>query len=118
LNELTTCGWLLSILRLPEGTGKLLKRVYLNPAYIPTISIDRNCTILHTNGLDGTLYDLLTLRHGSLSTEILLQYLGNLTPGAKIRANMQLEYLYHKFQKHFEELWPSRLNNIKTTCES
>lgn len=103
LRDLTACGWLLSVLRAPRGTGIIFDRSYLSPQQKATISIASSCKILRDNGLDHSIYDLLYIVHGSSVDEVVRQ-IGSWNFAAKTRATMQLTALYRRFKSHFEVL--------------
>ena len=99
MKYVSTCGWLLSILRAPRGTGihpprpPTCSSVSGDPvcALGPRYSVAYSCLSLRQNGLDDTLEDLLYLvEHGS-GIEELLPYLGLDTFASKIRAKIQLK---------------------------
>lgn len=101
---MSTCGWYLSTVRAPEGTGRYFRREYLDINFVPSISIDRTCAVMNENGFDVNMYELLTLVHGS-SVESVLNYFGLMIPAVKLRATMQLKFLYDKFSPHFYSIW-------------
>mmetsp|Transcript_725 Transcript_725/g.1253 ORF Transcript_725/g.1253 Transcript_725/m.1253 type:complete len:449 (+) Transcript_725:335-1681(+) len=95
LKNLSACGWLLSVLRAPHGTGVMVDRGFRDLNYQPKYSIHNSCRNLKQNGLDGSLFDLLQIVHGS-SIESIIPFLGLDTFGATVRAKMQLEVLYKR----------------------
>lgn len=92
---MTSCGWLLSVLRAPVGTG-----IYPNeddPEYL----ISTSCETLSKNGLNHSLMDLLEIVHHS-SLEEVLDHLGLPTFGARVRARAGLKALYKTYTSHLE----------------
>ena len=90
--QVTACGWLLSILRAPMGTG-----IYPVGDKAET-TITTSCDALSKNGLDGTLMDLLEIVHLS-SIEDVLNHVGDLNFGARVRLRAGLKKLLSVFLK-------------------
>jgi hypothetical protein len=104
--QVSACGWLLSVLRAPSGTG-IYSSVY-NPHSAPTggsegvhggirsgnaHTIATSCTTLASNGLDDSLGELLLIVHQS-NVEEVVAHIGIKQYAAKVRAVDQLRRLY------------------------
>lgn len=71
---------------------------------MPLVSIEITCADLRSNGFDVSLLELLNLVHGSPIDHV-LNHFGNMTAAVKIRAKMQLQYLYNRFFDDISRLW-------------
>ena len=102
-----TCGWLLSVLRAPKGTGIFYhtKKYYrhdsdeLGSSQIG-YSIANTCRILSKHGLDDSLHDLLTLLKYTAVDDI-VDHLGINMYAAKVRAKGQLQQLLDRFNVYY-----------------
>eukprot|EP01038_Epipyxis_sp_PR26KG_P006666 gene6666-9148_t len=102
IEELTlipACGWLLSVIRSPIGTGIHVNRNYFDLNYQPEHSVERSCNELVSNGLGFSMFDLLVIISGE-NGEInkVINHLGINSYGAKVRAHMQLTSLYKRLK--------------------
>ena len=100
--QVSACGWLLSVLRAPSGTG-----IFSPPHNPHGVATDGNrksgtgnvhtlatsCTVLSVNGLDDTLGELLMIVHQA-SVEEVVTHLGIKQYAARVRATDQLKRLY------------------------
>lgn len=101
---MTSCGWLLSVLRAPSGTGIIPKRQYRNPRYVPDVSISASCQALTRYGLNVNMQEFLALLQTSTSIENFVSNFGITVYAASLRAKMQLSILYHKYRNDIEHL--------------
>ena len=100
--QVSACGWLLSVIRAPSGTG-----IYTAPQYQNGIDIARNdgtiksgnahtlsssCETLSSNGLNENLGELLLIVYQSSVEEVII-HLGIKQFAAKVRARAQLKKL-------------------------
>lgn len=94
LMETSTCGWILSVLRAPYGTGVYPIDVTKSRS---KYSIDDSCLYLSALGFDTFLGDLLYLTKETSVDEItnVLQFP---QVAAKIRAKDQLRFMLKKFE--------------------
>ena len=108
--QVSACGWLLSVLRAPSGTG------IFSPPHNPhgmgvsdgnrksgtgnVHTLATSCTILSVNGLDDTLGELLLIVHQA-SVEEVVTHLGIKQYAAKVRAIDQLKRLYSSWLSVF-----------------
>lgn len=115
--QVSACGWLLSVLRAPSGTG-IYSSVY-NPHSAPTggsegvhggirsgnaHTIATSCTTLASNGLDDSLGELLLIVHQS-NVEEVVAHIGIKQYAAKVRAVDQLRKLYASWVSvHYPEV--------------
>jgi len=96
LTDLSACGWLLSVLRAPAGTGIIVDRAFKDLAHRPQHSIEDSCNVLRESGLAHSMKDLLLVVHGSSVQEV-LERLGTGAFAANVRAKLQLTTLYSQF---------------------
>ena len=94
--QVSACGWLLSVLRAPSGTGIYFPH---QPAHGnekrsgSAHTLATSCTVLSMNGLDDTLGELLLIVHKATVTEV-VAHLGITQYAAKVRATDQLKRLF------------------------
>jgi hypothetical protein len=96
LVKVSACGWLLSVLRAPFGTG------VSSAQSDASLTIEGSCADLRRHGLDHTLGDLLYLARES-SQEQVIAHLGQLTFASKVRATAQLRDMYALFYNSSSE---------------
>jgi ankyrin repeat protein len=106
LVQVPTCGWLLSVLRAPRGTGMYPFKepstyhqatvvAASQPRGLPTLS--NSCTVLTANGLNHHLGDLLYILSTSVVEDV-VAYLGlGDNFGANRRAADQLRRMYRRW---------------------
>lgn len=92
--QVSTCGWILSVIRAPYGSGVYPNDVTNNRS---DYSIDNMCYKLAESGLDTFLGDLLYLVSESSIDEILGQ-LNFPNFATRVRAKSQLIFLLKKYQ--------------------
>jgi len=90
--QISTCGWLVNVLRLPLGTGIYPKAVTKNKN---NYNLENSCITLKKNGLDDSLGDTLALIDDS-SIDDVVKHLGLPNFASNVRAKTQLIYLYQK----------------------
>ena len=102
-----TCGWLLSVLRAPKGTGIFYhtKKYYRHDSDElgsgqMGYNIANACRVLTKHGLDDSLHDLITLLKYAAVEEV-VDRLGISTYAAKVRAKGQLQLLLDRFNAHY-----------------
>ena len=104
MTQVSACGWLLSVLRAPTGTGiysprhNIQSTLNTNTGSSSTLSgsahtLSTSCTVLSSNGLDETLGAVLEIVHQS-SVEDVVAHIGIKQFAAKVRATNQLKRLY------------------------
>ena len=108
--QVSACGWLLSVLRAPSGTG-----IYTLPQHQNSIDMNRNdgtsrsgnahtlstsCDTLTMNGLNENLGELLLIIYQSSVEEVII-HLGIKQFAAKVRASAQLKKLLTSWMKTF-----------------
>eukprot|EP00597_Dinobryon_sp_UTEXLB2267_P007464 CAMPEP_0170085374 /NCGR_PEP_ID=MMETSP0019_2-20121128/20273_1 /TAXON_ID=98059 /ORGANISM="Dinobryon sp., Strain UTEXLB2267" /LENGTH=314 /DNA_ID=CAMNT_0010301803 /DNA_START=456 /DNA_END=1400 /DNA_ORIENTATION=+ len=115
LHDWTACGWLLSVLRAPLGTGifgctvrqyrqgeqDVAAGLTTSNNCTSSHSLDSSCGTLAASGLHHSLYHLLEVLHGSSVDEVVNQ-LRISKFAAAVRAKMQLMQLYNRHRKHFQ----------------
>ena len=89
--QVSTCGWLVNVLRLPLGTGVFPKIVTRN-----NFNLENSCITLRKNGLDDSLGDIFSIMDDSSINEV-INHLGLPNFASTVRAKAQLTYLYEKF---------------------
>lgn len=94
--QITTCGWLVSVLRLPLGTGIYPKNVIRRKN---NCNLENSCITLRKNGLDDTLGDTLTIIDES-SLDDVLKHLGLPNFASTVRAKAQLSQLHQKWTEY------------------
>jgi hypothetical protein len=119
LHSWTACGWLLSVVRAPKGTGVFTctTQQYRDREQFAagtsvggdssnschsSHSLDVSCSILASHGLDHSLFDLLQTVHGSSVQEVVAR-LGLSKFADEVRARMQLTRLYMTHRHYFEK---------------
>jgi uncharacterized protein len=118
LMETSTCGWILSVLRAPFGTGVYPTDVTKARS---KYSIEESCDYLSGIGLDTYLGDLLYLTRET-SVEEVIEVLSFQPFAAKIRARDQLRYMLTKFEawlqkeEHFNVFCISNGNYLTRNC--
>lgn len=124
--QIPTCGWVLSVLRAPRGTGIYTvpdplasghsaescdvdaqeysgapasgKRHVGTPSCSSSIySLSNACSVLNSIGLDDTLGDVLLIAHYSSVYEVIQMIFQNTNFAAHIRAKAQLYTLYNRW---------------------
>lgn len=91
--SISTCGWLLSVLRSPYGTG--IYPIDATKSHA-NFTLATACSTLSQGGLDTVLGDFLAIVHEAGIDEI-LNYLGIPNIAAKMRAKTQLKTLMERF---------------------
>ena len=94
--QVSTCGWLVSVLRLPVGTGIYPKNVTMHKN---NFTLDNSCVTLRRNGLDYSLEDTLSIVDQS-SIDDVINHLGLPNFAATVRSRAQLSLLYEKYKNH------------------
>ena len=115
---MTACGWLVSVLRSPRGTGIIRQSEYKNITYEPIYSIHPKniaCQGLYKHGLGYTMYDLLIILHGSNHIKDIINRLEMNEYASQIRAKLQLILLYNKFKIELENITNYKNNILKIT---
>lgn len=99
-----TCGWLLSVLRAPKGTGIFYhtKKQYRHDSdeIIGIYNIANSCRILTKHGLDDSLHDLIALLKYTAIDDV-VDHLGITIYAAKVRAKGQLQQLLDRFNAYY-----------------
>lgn len=103
MTQVSACGWLLSVLRAPTGTGIYSPRHNsqstaaanngLTSSSGSAHTLSTSCTILASNGLDETLGEMLEIVHQSSVDEV-VAHIGIKQFAGKVRATNQLRRLY------------------------
>lgn len=103
MTQVSACGWLLSVLRAPTGTGIYSPRHNsqstatanngLSSSSGSAHTLSTSCTILASNGLDETLGEMLEIVHQSSVDEV-VAHIGIKQFAGKVRATNQLRRLY------------------------
>jgi len=128
LLQTSTCGWLLSVVRAPLGTGIYASRdarrglggkstlgencsegsefpseeCFLNRPQHSHFSLASSCDTLAMNGLDHNIEDLLLIVKDS-SVEEVVEHMGLPHFAAKVRATSQLKQFSRKYQAFQQE---------------
>ena len=99
LVHVSSCGWLLSLLRAPvnNAAGSCFREE------CPSHSFATSCRALEKNGLNHNLGDLLYIAKESSIVEV-VNHLGLETFASRVRATAQLKEMYRRFLHHVEDL--------------
>ena len=104
MTQVSACGWLLSVLRAPTGTGIYSPRHNAQSSSSASMgsanslsgsahTLSSSCAVLSSNGLDETLGAVLEIVHQS-SVDDVVAHIGIKQFAAKVRATNQLKRLY------------------------
>ena len=105
LIQVSTCGWLLSLLRAPAssaitcGTGAGAAKGGTNSGSCTAHNHASSCLQLENNGLNHNLGDLLYIVKESSIVEVVDQ-LGLPSFASRVRATHQLREMYNRFSQH------------------
>jgi hypothetical protein len=99
LFHVSSCGWLLSLLRAPvnNAVSSCVREE------CPSHSFATSCRVLEKNGLNHNLGDLLYIVKESSIAEV-VNHLGLETFASRVRATAQLKEMYRRFLHHVEDL--------------
>jgi ankyrin repeat protein len=92
--QVSTCGWLVTVLRLPLGTGIFPKNV---TKHKNSFTLENSCVTLRKNGLDYSLEDTFSIVDLS-SIDDVVNHLGLPNFASVTKSRSQLSILYQKYK--------------------
>ena len=105
LLQVSSCGWLLSLLRAPASSSMTCGAGVDKDGSItcPKYNHASSCQELQRNGLGHNVGDLLYIVKESSVAEV-VKHLGLPNFASKVRATAQLKEMFRRFSHHYEDL--------------